>query len=426
MALSAKVGAFNTGTGTANIVVSDIGFQPVAILFWWSGRTGTVDAAGRESHFQGQGAATATTQRWALTSNDIDAAAAQDSSIAKTATGCLLSVDAAGAIDGKADLASFDSGGFTLSVSDAFPRDQRVHYLALGGTDITNAKAGEFNGTTGTAPYNEAITDPGFQPDIVLFASGVSVGTLGQTSASTGSAIGFGVAKSSSSRGVIGLDSDEGSTTMDTDGYGFTGECIVSPSTAANGVISARCDFVSFDTNGFTLNRLELGTTWARFYLALKGISSFVGNDVTSVTLNATIATSGFGFAPKAVLVFSAVRPTNTQDLGTAPWKHSIGAATSTTERGAQGTISRDGVADAVVGSAIEHDEVYVSLTDATPPAIDGLMDISSFDSDGVTYIMDDGDGAARRFFYVAFGDAPTPPSIAPGLRTLAMTGVGL
>ena len=137
MALSAKVGAFNTGTGTSSIVVSDVGFQPKAILFWWSGRTGTTDAQGRESHFQGVGAATATTQRWAITTNDIDAAAAQDAATAKTATGCLLSVSSAGAIDGKADLASFDSGGFTLSVSDAFPRDQRVHYLALGGADIT-------------------------------------------------------------------------------------------------------------------------------------------------------------------------------------------------------------------------------------------------------------------------------------------------
>lgn len=407
MALSVKVGAFNTGTGVSDIVVTDVGFQPKAILFWWTGRTGTVDAAGRESHFAGYGAATGTTQRWALTSNDIDAAAAQDAATAKTATGCLLSVSAAGAIDGKADLASFDSGGFTLSVSDAFPRDQRVHYLALGGADLTNAKAGEFTGTAAAVPHDESSTDPGFQPDVVFFANRHDSATTGEVALATGGVLGFGVAKSSSAQGVISLAADEASATMDTDGYGYTGECNAGPSTNAGGSVPARAAFVSMDANGFTVNRLEGTALWARFYLALKGCQVFVGNDVTSVTGSATIVTSGFGFAPKAVLVFSACRPTSTQDAATAPWNTSMGAATSTTERGAQGSISRDGIADAVVGTAIEHDEVYVSLTDATPPAIDGLMDISSFDSDGITFVMDDGDGAARRFFYVALGDAP-------------------
>ena len=415
MALSAKVGAFNTGTGTSSIVVSDVGFQPKAILFWWSGRTGTTDAQGRESHFQGVGAATATTQRWAITTNDIDAAAAQDAATAKTATGCLLSVSSAGAIDGKADLASFDSGGFTLSVSDAFPRDQRVHYLALGGADLTNAKAGEFTGSAGTAPYNESSTDPGFQPDILFFANRHDSGTTGEVALATAGVMGFGVARTTSQRGTISFASDEASVTMDTQGYGYTGECCSIGSTNAGGSVPARCDFVSMDANGFTLNRLELGIAWARFYLALKGGSYHVGNNVTSVTGSATIATSGYGFAPKAVFVFSACRATSTQDTATAPWHQSIGAGTGSAERGAQGAISRSGIADAVVGTAIEHDEVYVSQTDATPPAIDGLMDINSMDADGVTFVMDDGDGAARRFFYVGFGDTPGgAPALQP------------
>jgi len=407
VALSAKVGAFNTGTGTSNIVVSDVGFLPKAILFWWSGRTGTVDAQGRESHFQGFGAATATTERWACTSNDIDAAAAQDASTAKTATGCLLSVSAAGAVDGKADLASLDSGGFTLSVSDAFPRDQRVHYLALGGADLTNAKAGEFGGNTGTPPYNEAITGVGFLPDLLLFAMGGDTATAGDVAAATFGAIGIGAARTTSERGVIAFASDEGSATMDTEGYGYTAECHAIGNSTAGGSIIIRGTFVSMDSDGFTLQRLEQGTVRQRFYLALKGGSYKVGNNVTSVTGAATVVDSGFGFTPRFGFFFSACRATSTQDVGTAPWHMSVGGATGPTERGAQGTISRSGIADAVVGTAVEHDAVYVSQTDATPPAIDGLMDVQTFDSDGWTLVMDDGDGAARRYFYIAGGDAP-------------------
>jgi hypothetical protein len=424
MALSAKVGAFNTGTGTTSIVVTGVGFQPKALLLWWTGRTGTVDAQGRASHFAGYGAATATTERWAITTNDIDAAAAQDASTAKTATGCMLSVSAAGAIDGKADLASFDSDGFTLSVSDGFPRDQRVHYLALGGTDLTNAKAGEFAGTAAAVPHTESSTDPGFQPDFVLFANRHDSGTLGEVALATGGVVGFGLAQSSTAEGVISLAADEASTSMDTQGYGFTGECNSGPSTNAGGSIPARAEFISMDATGFTVNRLEGTALWARFYLALKGGSYRVGNNVTSVTGAATIVESGFGFAPKAVLVFSACRATSTQDVATAPWHTSMGAATGPSERGAQGSISRSAIADAVVGTAIEHDAVYVSQTDATPPAIDGLMDISSFDADGITYIMDDGDGAARRFFSVAFGDAPAAPSFQYPQLERVMRGV--
>lgn len=422
MSFLAKVGAFNTGTGTTQIDVTDVGFQPKAVFFWWSGKTGTVDAQGRESHFAGYGAATATTQRWALTSNDIDAASAQDASTAKTATGCLLSVSAAGAVDGKGDLQSFDANGFHISISDAFPRDQRVHYLALGGTDLTNAKAGEFIGSAGTPPYNESSTDPGFQPDVVIFA-GQSISTAaGDTASAAGGNMGFGAAMSSTKRGTVGLTSDEGSASMDTDGYGFTGECWAGLSQAAGGSITVRNDFVSMDATGFTLSRLEATTTWARFYLALKGGSYQLGNNVTSVTTSATITDSGFGFAPKAGLFFSACRATSTQDAGSAPWLASIGAATGPTERGAQGTISLDAVADAVVGTAIEHDEVYVSQTIATPPALAGLMDVNSFGSDGWELIMDAGDVAARRYFYIAFGDTVVA---TPGIRRLTLLGVG-
>lgn len=417
MSLLAKVGAFNTTTGSSNVVVSDVGFQPKAILFWWSGRTETTDTQARNSHFAGIGCAVSTTSRWAATSNDIDAAAAQDASSAKTTVGCILSVDAAGAVDGRLDLASIDSGGFTLLVSDAMPRDQRIHYLALGGTDITDVAAGEFQRVTGTPPYTQDITAPGFQPDLILLAGTWEVSTGGAVATAAGGVLSLGAATGPSNEGVIGLASDEASATMDTDGYGFTGESIAKNSQAAGGTISTRAEFSAMLSNGFRVNWLEVSATLAwTFWLALKGGSYHVNNAVTSVTGGATIPVSGFGFAPKGVLVFSACRATSTQDAATAPWHHSIGAGTGPIERGAQGTISRDGVADSVVGTAVEHDEVYVSQTDATPPVIDGLMDINSMDSDGVTFIMDDGDGVARRFFYVGFGDTPVAgPSTYPG-----------
>jgi hypothetical protein len=71
----------------------------------------------------------------------------------------------------------------------------------------------------------------------------------------------------------------------------------------------------------------------------------------------------------------------------------SMGVANSATSRYAAATWSTDGVADTVVYTAIEHDEVYIGISSV--PAVEGLMDIKTW-ADPITFVMDDTDPSAK------------------------------
>src|SRR3990167_5170956 len=230
MALSAKVGAFNTGIDvvTSTIVISDVGFQPKVIIFWWAGRTDSTDAVGRRNSQYGMGVAISATERWANSAMEIDNSVAEEGARGKTVEACISVVTeaaATAAFEGLLDLQTMDSGGFTLVVDDVMPYDMRVHYIALGGSDLTNYKAGDFLEPNATGNYT--VTDPGFRSDFILFVTdGNNLDTTMPCMEEDGNQLGIGFAISSSQQGVVVGNSDEGSATMDSDSYCRSDECI--------------------------------------------------------------------------------------------------------------------------------------------------------------------------------------------------------
>jgi hypothetical protein len=422
MAVSAKVGAFSTGTGAAatTVAVSGVGFQPGAIIFWWSGRTETSDAIGRATHQRGFGFAVSASDRQAVGSMSTDAAAASDCGRITRNDACIATVDAAGAVLALMDLQSMDADGFTLVVDDAFPSSLRVHYLALAG--MTNAATGWFATPTSTGNA-DVVTSLAFQPDLVLFMSCDITSDPPNASASRGHIL-FGAAVSSSQRAIWNGGSDEAAPTMSTGNYCNDIECLGFLNNAATSV-AYRADFVSFLSNGFRLNILEGTTARRTHYLALKGGNYRVGSLTTQTDTTTPIVQSSFGFAPSAALFLSHGNTESTQDTAQANDRLSIGAASSTTNRGAQGTLDENGVANAEVTTAVEHDAVYVNIN--TSSAIDGLMDMQSFDSDGFTTIMDDADASGKFVWYVAFGPAAAaakaPPPFQRATRVITRRG---
>jgi hypothetical protein len=407
MAMNSFAGTFTTTTSTSNIVVSGVGFVPEAIIFYWSGRVGAADAIGREAHFHGFGFAASPTDRRACCVTSVDAAATSDGGRLQHSAACVLSCTAAGVIDGALDLVSFDADGFTLAVDDAFPRDQRIGFLALGG-DVTNAATGIFTiaGVTG----NQDITSLAFQPDCVLF---MSVGR--NTDADTGNAeptISFGAAVSSSQRGVWAGAQDQASATMDARSYCLGSECIALQPGGVGAAIAERADFVSFLSNGFRINVLETAAGSKRFhYLALQGGNYAIGNLLSQTDTTTDIVESGLGFAPSGALFVSAGKAESTADTPTSHNRLSIGAASSTSQRNAQGILDEDATADSEVTTALEFDEVYVNI--GTGSTVDGLMDVKSFDSDGLTCIMDAADPSQSFVWYLATGPAPVAATLS-------------
>jgi len=404
MSLSAAVGSFNTGTGavSSTVVVSGLSFQPKLVLLWWNGRTDTVDAVGRRDHQRGFGAAVSTTDRRNMTSCSDDTPTTMVTNHAHDDTECVFLTTIADAIDGKLDLQSMDSGGFTLVVDDVFIASYRVHYLALGGDDLTNVEGGNFAKATGTG--NQDVTSVSFQPDLVLlFATRQT--TLAGTIAGDSDLM-FGAAISSSEQAVWLAGSNDAANTSVCKSYCLAGECAAFMAAAMTSTTD-RGTFVAMLSNGFRINWTEnAGAAQIIQYIAIKGPSVQIGDLLTMTDTTTDIVESGFGFAPVAAMFISHGKVASTSDTVQADDYLSMGAFSSTTARAAMGTMDDDAAGTAVVGTAVEHDEVYVHMPN-TAATVDGLMDIKTIDSDGFTCIMDTADVAQSFVWYFALGNTP-------------------
>ncbi|MCI0560400.1 MAG: hypothetical protein MN733_18090 [Nitrososphaera sp.] len=418
MAFSAFQGSFNITTAAAGntVAVTGVGFQPKAIIFWYSGRTESVDTVGRISHQRGVGFAVSATDRRSAATQSEDASAAADTAQTLRNAACIATITIAGAIDGLGDLQSMDSDGFTIVIDDAFASDVSVSYLALGGADLTDVATGSFAKPTITG--SQSITSLPFQPDFVMFAANkfTSENAIGADSK-----LSIGMATGPANEGVWAGASNSNDLTTTTKSYATDVESIAILA-AGGDTIASRAEFTQFTATGFDINWLEADTAAdIVYFLALKGGKYRVDSLLTQTDTTTDIVETGFGFQPKAGLFLSHGKAKSTQDTLQDDDEWSIGAFHSTTARGAQGVMDQNAAADSVVSAAIEFDEIYVNLT--TAGALEGLMDIKSIDTDGFTAIMDDADPAQAFVLYAAFGDAAGGVSIPVG--GLSLMGVG-
>jgi hypothetical protein len=426
MAVSAKVGAFNIGTGaaTTTVAVTGVGFQPKALIFWWSGLT-TTSTGDRATHLRGMGWATSSSNFGAVCSRDEDAigTAAADSGCRTDA--CIVE-QGDGAFVGWADLVSMDSDGFTLEIIDQFATDLYVTYLAIGGDSITNAECGVFT-AVGTAPVNQTVNNSGnFTPSVTLFLSDGAIANAPVTRVDSNFM--FGAAVDSSSECVLWAGANDAGATMAAGSYVRAGECIAMNTGNPANSPDVRGEFVSHNASpgGFTVNWLERLTNARVLWCSIAGGDWAVGNLLTR-TDTADITVSGLASQPAAMLFVSGNKAETTQDAaGGAHDEWSMGAATSTTERAVQHVASRNGNTDSFVFRTARTDAVYVNADPANASyTLEGLMDLSAVTSDGFTCVMDDTDPSAMFAWYVAVGPAPAGGSAKPWLyRSHTHTGV--
>lgn len=398
VALSAACGTLNVTTAAAGntVAVAGLGFQPSCVIFFYGGRT-TAGAA-RGTYMRGFGVAVSTSARWAVSSTSLDAQTTATTGTAHAADACIISLDSTPAQTGAMDLQSFDAGGFTLVIDDAFPSDFLVHYLALGGSSLTGAACGVFT-PTGTAPVTQQVTGLGITPTCVLFAGARIAANPPNVSSDSSIALG---AMSAAGQGVWAGASNSGATNMATGGYGFGSECHGAHN-ASTSSLENRAEFSALASGSFTINWLERSNAARVFYLALAGVSIKIGSLTTATSLT-TVAVTSFGFTPAAVLVVSANRAASTQDTISADDKLSIGVATSPTSRCSTALLDDDGAADSVVFVSAATDSVYQHVSTT---AVVAKMDVQTFDNDGITFVMDLEEPVAGSFaYYVALGPA--------------------
>lgn len=424
MALQTFVGAFNIGTGSGSLSVTGVGFQGACAIFWWTGQTSSTNRVGDgvtgagSRLVKGMGFAigtTPSTDQRAVSSSSVDGSANADTGSCAIA-GVICTDDGgpsggAAAFTGKATLSSFDSDGFTLNRTDAFPTDMRVGFMILGGSDLTDMAIEDISepAATGTQSY---VLSPAFQPDFLLFVGHQLTGAVDvATAQDSGLMIGWAKGTAAGDQGVCVGNSDDGVSTMDTDGYALSGECIAHI-TIAGGNPNARAAVNAINSDGFDLNWIARATTNRKVYaLALKGPLFAVGELSSSVTLNADLAASGFGFQPSAAMFVGHGQVESTAGTSQGGDRMSIGAFDENSNEHCQVFHDRNGLGNANIDAILRTDAVWADI--GATAVVDALAGLQSIDSDGFTLNQDDAAGAASRIGYWSIGPAAASSSAA-------------
>jgi hypothetical protein len=408
-------GTFTMTTDGSDSVVSSLSFQPKLVFFWCAGRTSTGVAAGTGSFAFGATSGT-TEQGWcawsALHGNtNMDTAKYQrnDSCIGWVS-------DGAGTVDSYLTLESFDAGGFTLGYTDASASARLVHYLALGGSDLTSVKVGTTTIPTSGATFD--TTGVGFQPNrLILFG----VGQNAQNAASAHAQFHIGAADGTSQWAQSIWDTDAVGSSVGS--MTFSGsECTRYFSSSAT--IDVQLSFNSWLSDGFRLNASNHpAATHEVFYVAMSSTGITVGHD-TAATTNTTKATTVQD--PDAVLFATVATAT---DDGTGTGSVATGAGTVGTEIGAMTTAAQgmasqysdDNTGNGVISRRHVTTDVMFMGDPGNPAATMGTASYSALGATSFTLSWASTNGTAHRFGYVSFG---TPPAVGFTSR-LALMGVG-
>jgi hypothetical protein len=407
MAVDTKVGTFQTGTGAVSSTVTQSGwsFQPKFLYLHWIGRTESTDTVGRQTYTQGWGFVAGSSDQRCATTTSIDAGASSDGGLYYTAANCIAVCDGAGAATGLMALQSFDSGGFTLVVNDVMPASITVQYWAIGGSDITNVVTGTQTlaaSTTGNVSVT-GLTSASWEFGMFLT---IPNNTDPITSKTDRCMLAFGAALSAAKQFVFAGGQDDNSATMDTAAYIYDGECIVNQSTTTPTSLVDRATFVSWQSDGYTVNVLEKDANVRKvFYVVFAGGSWDISGVTTVNDTSTTYSVSGLSFAPKAGLFVSANRAKSTQDTPTTDHRQSFGIFDSASNRSVMAILDENGTANAEVTTLVEFDAVYARISTAS--AIEALADVVSMDSGGVTFVGDDADPTASYCAVVTVGDNP-------------------
>ena len=397
MALQVFKGTLTAPSTTGNQAYTGVGFQPKALIFFGTRQTATGYAVGMGAML-GYAVSSSGQVVVATCANDNVSPTQPARGINNGA--CIQSMTpATAAVDIQGLLVTMDADGFTINWTSASAGTTFiVHYVALGGSDITGAAVG--TGTANTSTGTKAYTGTGFQPDFVM------TGHMSTSSAPpvtlTGGRLGIGAAATGGS-GAAYIGEVDGVASSDVVCYANSGVVFAQGNPSAAVAIVASLS--SFDADGFTFNFTTVSGSAIQFiWLALKGGRYNVLSD-TQKTSTGTQAKTGFGFQPTGLLFFGNNKALSASADSTLQ-KLSMGA-TDGTNQGATWEQGTDAVNPTDENSATVTSAVLRHATN--PSTTDAEAVISSLDADGYTLNWTTADATTRDFIAVAFGSAGAP-----------------
>lgn len=414
MTLLVKKGTITMPTTTQSVAVTGVGFEPKAIIFWCSEQTATGNAA------QGKlsvGFATSSSQRKCLTIGSADAVTVPTTQNVRllSSNRCLIpKMTPGGTPEMTLDLTSMDPDGFTVALTvPGTSAAVVVHYLALGGSDISNAFVGGSQPSAGSG--SKAITGVGFIPDFVLMLTANNTAIDSANTAANISISAFTASKSATT-----ALRDQNVINSNTGNYQAASVTSASITSSAD-TLDNQSTFTSMDADGFTLN-FSARTTQSQFlYLCLKGGQYSVDVE-TQKTSAGTKSKTGVGFSPVGLFLFGANGATNASLVATQA-KITVGG-TDGTSVGSTSMVATDNLATTDANSWLSTTRVFQHVTN--PATTDAEASLTSLDADGYTLDWTAADATAREFIGIAFGSVVswTPETNSP--KTLhVVSGIG-
>lgn len=335
----------------------------------------------------------------------------------------VITVDGAGTQDGILTF-TVSGGQVSLVVQDQAPVNITVFWEAWGGDDITNVTIGLISEPPAITSINYGATGflAGATDQCVMFAGvqTVNASGVGQQQDS-GLQVGFATSTTTANQIVVVGNSDDGSATMDTDGYNYTGQCL-SMIVIAGGNPNSRATLSAFGTDQFTINWGARATSNRRnIYMAIKGGGWQAGSyTIAGNTLNATATVSDLPFVPKGVSFIGAMKTQST--INTATLQDRIGFGTALVDpstrtvftRNSAGILDEDATANSEIDTSINYAQSLVFPSNAG--ALQSAYDMSSMGVNSFTVIVDTAGGVANEWQgYLVFGDQKRPRTVSIG-----------
>jgi peptidase C25-like protein len=305
-----------------------------------------------------------------------------------------------GSVIAEASLQSWDSTNVVLNWTANDSAATVVHYLAIGGSDVS-AQVVEW--TTGTSTGNRAVTGVGFRPAVVFHANAGVQQVAAAPSTMANAVLGIGAMSGEGNQWATGFLSLDSQTTSDTQRGQRTDAFLYEFNQSL--AVQKKASFVSMDSDGFTVNisNATSANNTRVFSLALAGLNATVGSFNKSVAAaTATQAITGVGFKPGAVLLASAQDVT--QAAAVAQARFGLGASDGTTE-GAATFEATDAAAISDVTATDSTAKAFVKI-DNTTSTVNAQADLASMDTDGFTLSWTTNDAVATEILYLALAPA--------------------
>lgn len=239
-----------------------------------------------------------------------------------------------------------------------------------------NAKVGSLVQPTSTG--NQSYSGIGFQPKAILFFLNNLTGDGSEANAH----LGIGAAISASNRAAVAVNSYDTFASSDTNRRHTNAACLTLFD--QNQITLCEADLVSFDSDGFTLNWIIANATQRIInYLALGGdeLTDVFLKQFNCPTTTGSQATTGVGFKPDAVILFTVLISTTPPSV-TQYSLPSFGFATQNLD---QATVNGRGE-PAISITNNEKTQRTDNIIDVTNGGVSfARASITSFDSDGFT-----------------------------------------